>query len=128
MTVWVAFLLSRLLRFLLEEGHLSSHQVARGVPYVVSTMLHVVILLVGLSLWVAAMDIRHHRVQRPRRRGFGNPGLVSVDRTSSTTSSLDWSCSSSGRRMSGTLFMRANVTAHSGAWHAGERDSYCGGF
>jgi small-conductance mechanosensitive channel len=56
-TVWVAFLLSRFLRFLLEEDIYPRVNLARGVPYAVSTMLHYMILLVGFFLAVAAMGI-----------------------------------------------------------------------
>ncbi len=54
-TVYAAFLLSRFLRFLLEEDVYPRAGLARGVPYAVSTMLHYVILLVGFFVAVAAM-------------------------------------------------------------------------
>jgi small-conductance mechanosensitive channel len=56
-TVWVAFLLSRFLRFLLEEDIYPRFQLARGVPYVISTMLHYVVLLIGFFLAVAAVGV-----------------------------------------------------------------------
>jgi potassium efflux system protein len=56
-TVWVAFLLSRFLRFILEEDVYPRANLARGVPYAVSTMLHYAILLVGFLFAVAAMGI-----------------------------------------------------------------------
>lgn len=56
-TVWVAFLLSRFLRFLLEEDIYPRVNLARGIPYAVSTMLHYMILLLGFFLAVAAMGI-----------------------------------------------------------------------
>jgi small-conductance mechanosensitive channel len=56
-TVWLAFLLSRFLRFLLEEDIYPRVNLARGVPYAVSTMLHYAILLVGFFFAVAAMGI-----------------------------------------------------------------------
>lgn len=56
-TVWAAFLFSRFLRFLLKEDVYPHVQLARGVPYAVSTMLHYVILLVGFFFAVAAMGI-----------------------------------------------------------------------
>ena len=56
-TVWVAFLVSRFLRFLLDEDIYPRINLARGVPYAVSTMLHYMILLVGFFLAVAAMGI-----------------------------------------------------------------------
>ena len=55
--VWVAFLLSRFLRFLLEEDVYPRVNLARGVPYAISTMLHYAILLVGFFFAVAAMGI-----------------------------------------------------------------------
>ena len=56
-TVWVAFLLSRFLRFLLEEDVYPHFQLARGVPYVISTMLHYVVLLLGFFLALAAVGV-----------------------------------------------------------------------
>ena len=56
-TVWVAFLLSKFLRFLLEEDIYPRVNLARGLPYAVSTMLHYAILLVGFFFAVAAMGI-----------------------------------------------------------------------
>ena len=56
-TVWVTFLLSRFLRFLLEEDVYPRFQLARGVPYVISTMLHYVVLLIGFLLAVAAVGV-----------------------------------------------------------------------
>jgi potassium efflux system protein len=53
----VAFLLSRFLRFILEEDVYPRANLARGVPYAVSTMLHYAILLVGFLFAVAAMGI-----------------------------------------------------------------------
>ncbi len=55
--VLVAFLLSRFIRFLLEEDVYPRINLARGVPYAVSTMLHYAILLVGFLFAVAAMGI-----------------------------------------------------------------------
>lgn len=56
-TVWLAFLLSRFLRFLLEEDIYPRVNLARGIPYAISTMLHYVILLAGFLFAVAAMGI-----------------------------------------------------------------------
>jgi small-conductance mechanosensitive channel len=55
LTVWAAFLLSRFIRFLLEEDVYPRAGLARGVPYAISTMLHYVILLVGFFVAIAAM-------------------------------------------------------------------------
>ena len=56
-TVWAAFLLSRFLRFILDEDVYPRVHLARGIPYAVSTMLHYAILLVGFFFAVAAMGI-----------------------------------------------------------------------
>jgi len=56
-TVWAAFLLSRFVRFVLEEDIYPRLTLARGVPYAVSTMLNYAILVVGFFLAVAAMGI-----------------------------------------------------------------------
>lgn len=50
-----AFLLSKILRFVLEEDIYPRVRLARGVPYAISTILHYVILLVGFVLAVAAL-------------------------------------------------------------------------
>ena len=54
-TVWAAFLLSRFLRFMLEEDIYPRVRLARGVPYAISTMANYFILLVGFLFAVAAM-------------------------------------------------------------------------
>lgn len=56
-TVWAAFLLSKFVRFVLEEDVYPRLTLARGVPYAVSTMLNYAILVVGFFLAVAAMGI-----------------------------------------------------------------------
>lgn len=56
-TVWAAFLLSRFVRFVLEEDVYPRFTLARGVPYAVSTVLNYAILVVGFFLAVAAMGI-----------------------------------------------------------------------
>jgi potassium-dependent mechanosensitive channel len=43
--VWSSFLVSKFLRFLLEEDVYHHLHLARGIPYAISTMLHYVILL-----------------------------------------------------------------------------------
>ena len=45
--VWASFLVSRLLRFVLEEDIYHHFHLGPGVPYAISTMLHYAILLVG---------------------------------------------------------------------------------
>lgn len=57
LTVWAAFLLSRFIRFMLEEDIYPRVEFARGIPYAVSTMLHYAILLVGFLVAVAALGV-----------------------------------------------------------------------
>jgi potassium efflux system protein len=56
-TVWAAFLVSRFLRFLLEEDVYQHFRLARGIPYAISTMLHYVILLFGFFMALGALGI-----------------------------------------------------------------------
>jgi potassium-dependent mechanosensitive channel len=56
-TVWAAFLVSRFLRFILEEDVYQRLQLARGLPYAISTVLHYVILLTGFFFAVAALGL-----------------------------------------------------------------------
>ncbi len=56
-TVWASFLISRFLRFLLEEDVYQHFRLARGIPYAISTMLHYVVLLVGFFLALGALGI-----------------------------------------------------------------------
>jgi potassium-dependent mechanosensitive channel len=55
--IWASLLVSRFVRFVLEEdvyGHLA---LERGIPYAISTMLHYVILLIGFFLALGALGI-----------------------------------------------------------------------
>ena len=52
--VWAAFLLSRFIRFALEEDVYPRFELAHGIPYAVSTIINYVILLVGFFFAVAA--------------------------------------------------------------------------
>jgi potassium efflux system protein len=61
-TVWLAFLVSRLVRFVLEEDVYPRVSLARGLPYTVSTLLHYAILLLGFVFAVAAMGVDLNRV------------------------------------------------------------------
>jgi small-conductance mechanosensitive channel len=56
-TVWAAFLVSKFLRFLLEEDVYHHLHLARGLPYAISTMLHYVILLLGFFVALGALGI-----------------------------------------------------------------------
>jgi small-conductance mechanosensitive channel len=61
-TVASAFLLSRVLRFLLEEDVYPRVSLGRGVPYAVSSLLHYVILFGGFVLAIFAMGVDLTRV------------------------------------------------------------------
>jgi potassium efflux system protein len=56
-TVWASLLVSKFLRFLLEEDVYQHFHLARGIPYAISTMLHYVILLVGFFMALGALGI-----------------------------------------------------------------------
>src|SRR6516164_5404053 len=56
-TVWASFLVSRFLRFVLEEDVYHHLHLARGIPYAISTMLHYAILLVGFFVALGALGI-----------------------------------------------------------------------
>jgi potassium-dependent mechanosensitive channel len=61
-TVWLSFVVSRLVRFVLEEDVYPRLPLARGVPNMFSTLLNYSILLVGFILAVAAMGVDLNRV------------------------------------------------------------------
>jgi small-conductance mechanosensitive channel len=56
-TVWASFLVSKFLRFLLEEDVYHHLHLAPGIPYAISTMLHYVILLIGFFVALGALGI-----------------------------------------------------------------------
>ena len=56
-TIWVAFTLSRFLRFVLDEDVLPHVSLPRGVPAAISTGVHYVILLIGFTLAIGAAGI-----------------------------------------------------------------------
>jgi small-conductance mechanosensitive channel len=56
-TVWASFLISKFLRFVLEEDVYHHFHLARGIPYAISTMLHYAILLVGFFIALGALGI-----------------------------------------------------------------------
>jgi potassium-dependent mechanosensitive channel len=55
--VWASFLVSKFLRFLLEEDVYHHLHLTRGIPYAISTMLHYVILLLGFFIALGALGI-----------------------------------------------------------------------
>jgi small-conductance mechanosensitive channel len=54
-TIWITILLSRFLRFLLQEEVYDRFHLARGSAYAVSTLVHYVVLLVGFYIAIAAL-------------------------------------------------------------------------
>jgi small-conductance mechanosensitive channel len=56
-TVWASFLVSRFLRFLLEEDVYHHFHLARGIPYAISTMVHYGILLLGFFVALGTLGI-----------------------------------------------------------------------
>ena len=56
-TVWLAFALSRFIRFVLEEDIYPRVHLAGGIPYAISTIVHYVLLVVGFVLAIAALGI-----------------------------------------------------------------------
>ncbi len=61
-TVWAAFLVSRFVRFALEEDVYPRLPMGRGLPYAVSSLLHYLILLLGFLAAVGAMGVDLNRV------------------------------------------------------------------
>lgn len=53
LTIWAAFLISRFIRFALEEDVYPRISISRGVPYAISTLLHYVLLLLGFFFALA---------------------------------------------------------------------------
>ncbi|MFN2476820.1 MAG: mechanosensitive ion channel domain-containing protein [Chthoniobacterales bacterium] len=56
-TIWLTLVVSRFLRFMLEEEVYARIQLARGSAYAVSTVLHYIILLVGFFAALAAVGV-----------------------------------------------------------------------
>jgi small-conductance mechanosensitive channel len=56
-TVWVSFLASSFLRFLLEEDIYHHWRLARGIPQAISTIVHYAILLLGFLVALAALGV-----------------------------------------------------------------------
>jgi potassium-dependent mechanosensitive channel len=61
-TVWAAFLVSRFVRFLLDEDVYPRVNLKRGLAYAISNTLHYLILVVGFFLAVAALGLDMTRV------------------------------------------------------------------
>jgi small-conductance mechanosensitive channel len=61
-TLWVAFAVSRLIRFLLDEEIYPRLALKRGLPYAISATLHYLILFSGFFLALAALGVDMTRV------------------------------------------------------------------
>ena len=57
LTIWLSFLISSFIRFVLQEDVFPRVRLAPGLPYAVSTLLHYLILFVGFLLGVAALGL-----------------------------------------------------------------------
>jgi potassium efflux system protein len=55
--IWAAFLISRFLRFALDEEVYPKFHVEHGLPYAISTMLHYTILFCGFMIALAALGV-----------------------------------------------------------------------
>ena len=84
-TVVAAVVVSRVLRFVLEEDIYPRVPLARGVPFAISSLLHYVILLGGFFLAISALGVDLTRVTI--LAGASASASASACRTSSTTSS-----------------------------------------
>jgi small-conductance mechanosensitive channel len=60
-TVWLSFAFSRFLRFILDEDVYPRVQMAAGMPYAVSSLLHYAVLLVGFLMALAATGMQLDR-------------------------------------------------------------------
>lgn len=60
-TLWISFLLSRLVRFVLEEDVFPTIELPRGVPYAISSLVHYVVLASGTLLAFAVMGLDLNR-------------------------------------------------------------------
>jgi potassium-dependent mechanosensitive channel len=56
-TVWAAFLISRFIRFVLDEEVYPRVHLSRGLPYAISNMVNYVIVLIGFFVGVAALGV-----------------------------------------------------------------------
>src|SRR5262249_22674858 len=61
-TVWVAFTISSIIRFILQEDVFTRLRLARGLPAALSSLVHYFILLIGFLLRLAALGLDLHRV------------------------------------------------------------------
>jgi potassium-dependent mechanosensitive channel len=80
-TVWVAFLLSRFIRFVLDEDVYPRIGLTLGLSYMISSLLHYVILFLGFLLAIAALGVDLNKVTVLAGAfgvglGFGLQGVV----------------------------------------------------
>jgi len=61
-TIWVSFMVSRFVRFALEEDVFPRLPMGRGLPYAISSLLHYLILLLGFLAAIGAMGVDLNRV------------------------------------------------------------------
>jgi potassium efflux system protein len=61
-TIWAAFLLSRFVRFALEEDVYPRLPMGRGLPYAISSLLHYLILLTGFTVAIGALGVDLNRM------------------------------------------------------------------
>jgi small-conductance mechanosensitive channel len=81
LTVWLAFLVSALIRFVLEEEVFPHLGLERGLPYTISRLLHYAVLVLGFLLAVAALGVNLNKVTILAGAfgvglGFGLQGVV----------------------------------------------------
>ena len=61
-TIWAAFLVSRFVRFALEEDLYPRLPMGRGLPYAISSLLHYLILLLGFTVAISAFGLDLNRL------------------------------------------------------------------
>jgi len=81
LTVCLAFIASSLIRFILEEDVYPRLRLSRGLPYIISSLLHYTVLFVGFLLAVSALGVDLNRITILAGAfgvglGFGLQGLV----------------------------------------------------
>jgi len=81
LTVWLAFMVSAFVRFLLEEDVFPRLRLGRGLSYTISSLLHYGVLLLGFLLAIAALGIDLNKVTILAGAfgvglGFGLQGMV----------------------------------------------------
>jgi len=59
--VWITFLLSRFLRFVLDEEVYPRVHLPRGMPYALATLVHYFVLVVGVLIGLAAAGVKLDR-------------------------------------------------------------------